>query len=1620
MCQPAWKRISRIFLISKIATSAAIALCFTSVCCAQITYDGNQNLPPFGGFSGSDFDLVSLQNGNLHLHIPVGTWQQRGGKTISVMFVYDSAAWLRQTTVTTVSGHRLQITNSKINGARPGTLILQSTAGSWIVSSAIDKCLSPSTQQNINLYDAWNITDPEGTKHPVALSVAPGDCGANIPSGPATDGSGMMVNLGSTPPVLLLKDGTKIILQGSVFNYAGSSWEDPNGNLSGTTDTMGRTLVTVSQGPNTTLTTPLGNKTTSPAYTLYTVLDSNGSAQSYRLDYAAIDVLTNFCPAVEPPGGSCSEYSATRVVPAKLTLPTGLFYQFSWINSSPQELQSITLPTGGSVSYTYSSACTQGPVPDSQSGTTAPFDCLGAVVTRTVTANGTSNEWTYAGGTVTDPTGNVEVHVFSEITINSVSSPNSVETQVSYYQGSASTGKLLKQVITGYTGEAYRQFLVNLRPISTTTILDNGLESQVQTDYETFPANGATFTRLNPTEIREYDYGSGAPGTLLRKTDYTYLHNSNSAYLNLNIVDRPASVVIFNGSGSIVAQTQYEYDNYTQGVQASGAVEHDAGRGTSYATRGNKTATKNWRNTDGAFLTTRNQYDDAGNVVSITDPLNHTTSFDFTDSWANSTCAPSGGQAKVYPTQSTNALNQVTTYKYYSCTGLRSSVADQNDINAGRAGTIYTYDLMNRPLSTTYSDGGSISFSYSDVVPVSVTTRKALTASASLTTTTAYDGLARVVQTQLTSDPQGTDLVNTTYDPLGRVASVSNPYRSTSDPTYGVTTYNYDALGRKTQITDTDGSVASTSYSGNCTTVTDEAGKNRESCTDGLGRMMQVIENPGGLGYVTNYTYDPLDDLTAVVQGGSRNRSFTYDSLKRMTQSVNPESGTIKYSYDANGNVSSKTDNRGITTTYSYDALNRVTGMTYSNGDPPVSYTYDQSSANGLTITNGIGQRTSMTDAAGSEAWSYDSMGRTLVDQRTTKAGATNITRSFGYTYSPFVDGSIANIAYPSGLSLTYAYDGAGRPLSVKDQNGNTYANNASYAPQGALQAATMDATANFAGFAVSNSYTKRLQPNEMKVTNGSSSVMDLGYCFYALSGGACPSSGTTDNGNVTAIINKITSTRSQTFAYDALNRISIGGSVATSGSGCWGEQYGYDAWGNLQTVNLPSNYATSCMLPDNLSVSATGANQISGYTYDAAGNLTTIPGTGGASYTYNAESELTSTAGVNYQYDGDGKRAAKTNMQFWYGMSSDPLEETNASVLLGDYVFFGGVRIAGVDSHGNIFAYFDDHLGSAHEEEEIAAGASTATLSFDADYYPFGREQRHTNSVTPNYQFEGKMRDAESGLDDFGARYYSSNLGRWLSADWSAVPVPVPYANLTNPQTLNLYAMVSDNPETFADLDGHDCCDIWDVIDFVGGFINAYSSDNLAGAGRVQQDSTAGQSGAAAGDAVATVQGGLEMAGGAGGEIGGLVLDSTGALAFIGIPANVASAGLIAHGAVTAGTGAENLVKDAVNAPMQSRAGDLTSSEKAQMDLENANSNGGQNRCTECGQDVQKVQNKKGQPTPRNQLQRHHDPLLSQGGHSKSPKNRIVCLNCHVKIHKEWHLSAGPQAHASVKIPQP
>jgi RHS repeat-associated protein len=208
--------------------------------------------------------------------------------------------------------------------------------------------------------------------------------------------------------------------------------------------------------------------------------------------------------------------------------------------------------------------------------------------------------------------------------------------------------------------------------------------------------------------------------------------------------------------------------------------------------------------------------------------------------------------------------------------------------------------------------------------------------------------------------------------------------------------------------------------------------------------------------------------------------------------------------------------------------------------------------------------------------------------------------------------------------------------------------------------------------------------------------------------------------------------------------------------------------------------------------------NHLSGFSYDLSGNTQSD---GVNSYTWNAESQLKTAAGVTYAYDGDGRRVSKSSGKlYWYGSGGDILAETDASGNNPtEYIFFGGKRVAMLPAGSTPIYYVEDLLGTSR-----VITTNTGVVCYDADFYPYGGERSYTNTCPQNYKFEGKERDAETGNDDFGARYYSNRFARWLSADWSAVPVAVPYANLSNPQTLNLYAMVADDPESFADLDGH------------------------------------------------------------------------------------------------------------------------------------------------------------------------------------------------------------------------
>jgi hypothetical protein len=94
--------------------------------------------------------------------------------------------------------------------------------------------------------------------------------------------------------------------------------------------------------------------------------------------------------------------------------------------------------------------------------------------------------------------------------------------------------------------------------------------------------------------------------------------------------------------------------------------------------------------------------------------------------------------------------------------------------------------MLDRLTEAAYPDGGQTTYSYNDAGPSPTeTATKKINPSENITTVTTMNGLADPVETQLTSDPQGTVITQTTLDALGRAYQAYNPYRTMSDPTYG-------------------------------------------------------------------------------------------------------------------------------------------------------------------------------------------------------------------------------------------------------------------------------------------------------------------------------------------------------------------------------------------------------------------------------------------------------------------------------------------------------------------------------------------------------------------------------------------------------------------------------------------------------------------------------------------------------------------------------------------------------------------------------------------------------------------------------------------------------------------
>jgi RHS repeat-associated protein len=519
--------------------------------------------------------------------------------------------------------------------------------------------------------------------------------------------------------------------------------------------------------------------------------------------------------------------------------------------------------------------------------------------------------------------------------------------------------------------------------------------------------------------------------------------------------------------------------------------------------------------------------------------------------------------------------------------------------------------------------------------------------------------------------------------------------------------------------------------------------------------------------YATNYTYDTLDRLTDVNQSGL-SRHFVYDPLGRLTSATNPENGTVTYGYDNNGNLTSRAQGT-VTVTMGYDDGNRLRTKSYNDGTTPaVSYTYDTDetiAGHSEPNTNApLGRLTRVDTEGNTTVYRYDGMGRVTASRQSPSDVLSFI---FGYGYNQA--GGLEREQYPSGRVVTTCYNQAGWPLAVKNGeagSADTYAGGVQYEAHGGLSQMTMGN-----GMVETRGYDADLRPNLITASGATSLQLGLSY---------------EGNGNVTGqTITRPGFSATQSYGYDALNRI------LSVSEGPDYRNFGYSATGNMWVTTASEGWAPGSFTPRSAAW-FDGNNRLVntglGVQHDAAGNQTAI---GAYRYTYDGENRVVSST-VNavtttYAYDGEGRRVRKGSIVMVYDAFGRLAAE------------YGGTVSAA--EAGRLYRT-EDHLGSTRLVTDGSGNPRQCQ-----DYLPFGEElpagvggrpSCYMPAGEPRHRFTGKERDQETGLDYFGARYYSGAQGRFTSPD-----APFADQDPENPQSWNLYQYGYNNPLSNIDIDG-------------------------------------------------------------------------------------------------------------------------------------------------------------------------------------------------------------------------
>jgi len=880
----------------------------------------------------------------------------------------------------------------------------------------------------------------------------------------------------------------------------------------------------------------------------------------------------------------------------------------------------------------------------------------------------------------------------------------------------------------------------------------------------------------NLSVVSERDFTSdGSLGSELRRTETTYVTSSN--YLNRRLLHLPSMVKVFpGGSSTAAARVVYGYDNYgishADLTSRDDIIMHDA----TWDPFQEPQETWDWVctewgynesgfytcfNWDWQLVSYYNPYDSntdyRGNVTSVTtypdaastsNAITHTTKYDIAGNvmsaqvdccQTQSFTYSSANDDYAYPETITKGdpggLHLTSIISYDMNTGLMSTSTDPN--------TRVTYFYYNQDTLRTdtieFPNGGEISYDYTNELAADSASRyhsklvatTKLDSSRNVESRSYFDGRGAVTQTfNSYTSGDGWSIVDTEYDSMGRPYRISNPYYCTSsygscsiNPSGVWTTRTFDVLGRTTQVTSPRGDDAnpsytttvSTTYAGDVTTITDQAGKQRRQLSDALGRTIRLDEpTSSGLGTVgspnqsTSYMYDVLSNLVKITQD-AQTRYFKYDSLSRLIrekvaeETVNSSynlgdsltgnsSWSRKLDYNSNGLITNAADARGISATLSYDGLNRLTGVDYSDSTPDRHYYYDSqtlpSGAPSYDHGYANGRLIGMTYGSGASGtyFGYDNMGQ-VKEQRQVTGGNTY---SLSYTYN--LAGLLATETYPTSRVLTNSYDNAGRLSQISDGT-TTFVSSMAYAAAGSLLSETWGN-----GAVRSIGYNNASQVSQIKLKQSSSGSELQRYDY--LYGEVTQSSGSVDKSKNTGQIGRIdgvingSSTKEwdQRFSYDQLGRLSTAAEYqqGTGSTPSWKQEFIYDRYGNrFQSGTSNTGVGYTPVISSDITASSnrfitSGSTPV---TYDAAGNITQDAKFRNLNYTYDAEGRQISVAAMDSDlsqtsiYDCAGQRVQTTSFNstrtMVYDIFGKLVADYNGTSMERENIYRGGQVLA-------------------------------------------------------------------------------------------------------------------------------------------------------------------------------------------------------------------------------------------------------------------------------------------------------------------------------------------------------